>query len=247
VSGDLLGIADAALDRVFGLDPLMVYLCTAVFTALETTALLGLVVPGDAITLLAGSAVTGWSGYAMVVLAATVGSLAGEAGGYALGRLVGPRLRYSRFGRRLGEHRWTRAESYLHGHGARALVAVRFVAVVHAVAPLVAGTVRMPVRRFLGWSTLGALAWSSTFTALGAIAGTGYREYGHLSLLATLAVLAAAGIGSLARRRCDRREPPGAAPAPRTPPPAADGPEDAGRVPGGAGGRAGNQGAVGAA
>ena len=100
-----------------------------------------------------------------------------------------------------------RTERYLAGRGASSLVAVRFVAVVHAVAPLVAGTVRMPYRRFIGWSALGTLIWSATFTGLGVLAGASYREYGHASLIGT--VVAASLLGSLVllgkrRRRAAR-------------------------------------------
>jgi membrane-associated protein len=212
MTGGALGVADTVLDWLFTLDPWLISLFTALFTALETTALLGLVVPGDAVTLLAGSTVTTLGGYATVVLAATAGSLTGETGGYLLGRLVGGRLRHGRLGRRLGERRWSRAEAYLNGHGAPALAAARFVAVVHAVVPLVAGTVRMPFRRFIGWSALGALSWSALFTAIGVVAGTGYRQYGNVSLLATVAVVMAASLASVAQRLRGRRPPMGGGP-----------------------------------
>jgi len=51
------------------------------------------------------------------------------------------------------------------------VAAARFVAVVHALVPVVAGSVRMRYRRFLGWSALGAAAWSVTFVGIGALAG----------------------------------------------------------------------------
>jgi membrane-associated protein len=52
--------------------------------------------------------------------------------GYAVGCALGPRLRGTRLGRRIGVERFERAEAYLRDRGAPALVAVRFVAVVHA-------------------------------------------------------------------------------------------------------------------
>ncbi|MBX6722964.1 MAG: DedA family protein, partial [Dactylosporangium sp.] len=126
----------------------------------------------------------------------------GQVCGYALGREVGPWLRASRVGRLLGEHRWTRAEEYLAGHGARILVPVRFVSVVHSIAPVVAGTVRMPFRRFALWAALGAVIWASVYTSLGAAAGAAYREYGHLGLITSVLLLgAAAGAMALRSRR----------------------------------------------
>jgi membrane-associated protein len=202
----LLDPVQAAVDWLFTLDPVLVYAVTGLFTALETTAFIGLVVPGDAVALLAGSTVTNGLAYAAVIVAATLGSLAGETGGYLLGRLVGPRLRHSRLGRRLGEERWSRAQSYLNGDGARALVAVRFVAVLHAVVPLVAGTVRMPYRRFAGWSALGALAWSTLFTTVGMLAGSAYRQYDRVGLVVTGTVLAAFALGGLLKRLAGRSD-----------------------------------------
>src|SRR5690606_20231311 len=115
---------------------------------------------GDLAVLLAGSTVRGPLEFVTLVLAVTAGAMVGECGGYVLGRTLGPRVRRTRLGRRLGEHRWERAEAYLSRYGAPALVPVRFVSVAHAIAPLVAGSAGMPVGRFLGWSTLGTVIWS---------------------------------------------------------------------------------------
>jgi membrane-associated protein len=223
-----------------GLDPALLVAATVGLTALEATALLGLVIPGDLVVLLAaGSAATiaanghagpfGTAGrLALVLIAAAVGTWLGELAGYAIGRGAGLRLRGSRPGRWLGEARWVRAERYLAGRGARALVPVRFVSVLHAVAPIVAGTVRMPARRFAFWSALGAVIWAATYTAVGAGAGAAYRQYGDLGLCSSVAVIAATGVVlGLRRRRNRRRGTAGAEPA-GEPVPAADVPFRAG-------------------
>ena len=192
-------IADQVLGWLAALDPLHLAAFTSLLTALETTALIGLVMPGDLTVLLAGSTAATPGRFALVLSAAALGTYAGEMGGYALGRTVGPRLRYSRFGRMIGEHRWARTAAYLNGKGARVLVPARFVSVVHAVAPLVAGTVRMPFRRFALWSGVGAVVWAVVYTTIGALAGSAYREYGHLGL-ATSAALLASGLVLMAVR-----------------------------------------------
>jgi membrane-associated protein len=201
----LLDVVDHFLEWLGGLDPSVLVLGVMLFTALETTAFIGLVVPGDAAVLLAGSTVDSPTRFVMVLLAGAGGTYLGELGGYTIGRLVGPKLRYSRFGRRIGEERWARAEAYLSGKGASVLIPVRFVSVVHAVAPIVAGTVKMPLRLFAFWAGMGALLWSTTYTAIGTAAGAAYREYRELSLLTTVAVIAAATIVILVRRIIRRR------------------------------------------
>jgi hypothetical protein len=71
------------------------------------------------------------------------------------------------------------------------VAAARFVAVVHAVVPVVAGAAGMRYRRFLGWSALGATAWSLLYVSIGTAAGTSWRQFGERLGLAGLAVLGA--------------------------------------------------------
>jgi membrane-associated protein len=171
----LVDAVDRVLDVVAGLDTWVLVLVVVAFTTLETTALIGSVMPGDAVVLLAASTVDSPLRFVAVLAAASGGTYLGDLAGYGIGRVVGPRLRTSRFGRLLGEHRWARAEAYLAGRGASVLVPVRFAAVVHAVAPVVAGTVGMPLRRFALFAGLGAIAWAGSYTVLGTAVGAASR------------------------------------------------------------------------
>ncbi len=148
----LTDLAGSLLDTLTGLSPTMLVALTAAFTTLETSALIGLLIPGDAIVLLAGTTAASPARFAALVGAAVAGSLTGESVGYLLCRRYGDRLRSSRLGRRLGEPNWARAQQFLGGRGGRAVFAARFVAVVYALLPMAAGTVGMPYRRFVGWA-----------------------------------------------------------------------------------------------
>ncbi|BCJ56141.1 hypothetical protein Asp14428_76160 [Actinoplanes sp. NBRC 14428] len=166
---DLMSAASAFVDWLATLDEWAVLLFTALSSAVETTFLLGLLVPGESVVMLAGSLPHGPAGFALAVVAGTAGAMAGQIAGYAVGRVLGARLRDTRLGRRIGVERWDRAEAYLRDRGAAALVAVRFLAVIHAVVPIVAGTARMPFGRFVGWSALGTTMWVAAFAAVGAL------------------------------------------------------------------------------
>jgi membrane-associated protein len=202
-------LIDRLLEALAGLNPLVLYLLTGLFTMLETSALVGLVVPGDAVVLLAGTTATSPDRFLVLVGVAVAGSLAGETVGYLLGRRFGDRLRSSRLGRRLGAGNWARAERFLNGRGGRAVFAARFVAVVHALLPVVAGAVRMPYRRFAGWAAAGSLAWSVLYVGVGAAAGASWRQYGERLGLAAYLILgglvAAALLVRLARHRRSRQ------------------------------------------
>src|SRR6266542_2387857 len=159
------------LDWLAAVPPISLYLLTSLFMVLETSMLVGLIVPGDAVVLLAATTVTTPGRFALLIGAATLGSLLGESIGYLIGRRFGGRIRFSRLGQRLGDHNWARASAFLNGRGARALLGVRLVAVV-------AGAVRLPYWRFIRWCAAGATAWSVTYVSVGAAAGASWRQYG---------------------------------------------------------------------
>jgi membrane-associated protein len=198
---------DHSLAALAGMHPAVVCLLTGLFVCLETSLFVGLLVPGDSVVLLAGTTVTGPGRFALLVAAGTLGSLVGESVGYLLGRRYGDRLlRSGLLRRRLGRGAWDQAERFFGGRGGRAVAAARFVAVVHAVVPLVAGAAGMRYRRFLGWSAVGASAWSLLYVSIGTAAGTSWRQFGERLGLAGLAALAVlVGAAWLVRRT--RRRP----------------------------------------
>ena len=200
-------VVDRLLHSLSALDPAVVCLVVMVFMIVETSVGVGLLVPGDGVVLLAGSTVTGPGRFALVVAAAIIGSAVGETIGWLLGRRYGDRIRTSRAGRMVGDRSWARAESFLNGGGGRALIGARFVAVVHAVAPVVAGSVGMPYRRFAAWCGLGTLVWSVTFTTAGYLAGASWREYGHRMGVAGWIAAGAVAVAVLIVRARRRRRP----------------------------------------
>jgi membrane-associated protein len=172
-------LLDGLLGTLTGLDPVVLLLVTGLFTTAETSMLVGMVVPGDTVMLLAGATVTSSARFAALVAVGTLGSLTGETIGYLLGHRFRDQLRNGRIGHRVGEGNWAKAEAFLNGGGGPAVAAARFVAIVHAVLPVVAGTVRMPYLRFIARSATGAVAWSLLYTTIGAVAGASWRAYGE--------------------------------------------------------------------
>ena len=63
--------------------------------------------------------------------------------------------------------RLERVEGFYARHGAKAILVGRFVGLVRAVSPFLAGGLRPNVARFLPWSLLGTLLWASAFTLAG--------------------------------------------------------------------------------
>jgi len=124
--------------------------------------------------------------------AAAVGAIAGDSVGYEIGRRFGPALQRSRLGRKVGAERWQRAEDYLDAKGGRAIFVGRFVGVLRALVPAVAGATRMPYRQFLAWNALGAAIWTPGMVLIGYAAGSSYRRVERYAGPAGLVLLGAA-------------------------------------------------------
>src|SRR5918994_367829 len=112
-----------------------------------------------------------------LVMALETTMLVGETVGYAVGRRWGPRLRKGWAGARLGEERWARAADVVEQRGGRAVFAARYLAAIHALMPIVAGTMGMRYRRFIAWCAAGGLTWSALYVTVRAVAGASWRHY----------------------------------------------------------------------
>jgi membrane-associated protein len=69
-----------------------------------------------------------------------------------------------------------KAQDALRRHGGKAVFLARFTAFLRAVMPGLAGTARMPYRRFLAFNAAGGLIWAVGFTILGYLAGASYHQ-----------------------------------------------------------------------
>ena len=65
------------------------------------------------------------------------------------------------------EARLEQVERFFDRHGGKAILIGRFVGLVRAVAPFLAGSSGMPLRRFVPYDVIGAGLWGSTFVVLG--------------------------------------------------------------------------------
>jgi membrane protein DedA with SNARE-associated domain len=142
----------------------------------EASAFIGLVVPGETALLLAGVvSEEGKLSLTICIACATVGAILGDSLGYEIGRHFGPRMRSSRLGQLVGEERWERAHDYVLRNGGKAIFFGRFIGLLRALVPAIAGDARMPYRRFLVWNVLGAVIVAPGLIIVGYLAGSSYH------------------------------------------------------------------------
>ncbi len=172
------------------------YVLIGVLAAAEAAAFVGLFIPGEAAMLLGGVLVSqGRAGLGWMLLAASAGAVIGDSIGYEIGRHFGSRLQTTRLGRRIGEKRVQRAHDYVRKRGGRAVFFGRFVGVLRALVPAIAGSAGIPYTRFFVFNAAGGIIWACGFVLLGPVAGSSYKVVERWAGRAT-AVLA--GIVTLA-------------------------------------------------
>lgn len=164
------------LGFIESIDPVARTLIAGLAVMLETSVLIGLVVPGDTIVIIASLGVDGPVEATAMVIAVVIGALIGESIGFALGRWLGPRIRTSWLGRRIGEKNWVRAERYLARRGGIAIFLSRFLPVLHSLVPLTVGMSGYRYRRFLAWTAPACVLWAIAYVSVTSLAAGSFRE-----------------------------------------------------------------------
>jgi membrane-associated protein len=189
---------------LYTLGPVAVLLVMAVVFA-ETGLLLGFL-PGDSLLFTAGVLVAAhvvnvplWVLALGVVTAAAIG----DQVGYQIGRRLGPRIRKRPDSRLFSRRQAALAEEFFAVHGSKAIVLARFVPVLRAIVPVVAGVGRMPRNRFTAYNLTGAFLWGVGFVAAGFVFGgiPFVAQHVDLIMVGVVAITLGSAAAALLRRR----------------------------------------------
>jgi len=147
-----------------------VYGIIIVFTILllENLFLLGLVVPGETVLLIAAAAAArdDLNIYTVAVTAIAAATI-GNTVGYFIGRKGGRPL-IEKYGRRfVSEERIMAAEKYFDEHGTKTVFVGRFAAGVRTFVPLLAGAAKMSFSKFLAYTVAAVILWTIGVSVIG--------------------------------------------------------------------------------
>ncbi|MFL5918700.1 MAG: bifunctional DedA family/phosphatase PAP2 family protein [Gaiellaceae bacterium] len=173
------------------------YALVAALAFLETGAFVGLIAPGE-FTVILGGVIAGQGEInvmlllALTWLAAFLGDTTSFVVGSRLGRGFlerhGPRVKIT-------PERLAQVEGYFARHGGKTILIGRFIGLVRAIAPFIAGSSKMPYRRFAPYSVIGTGLWSATFVLLGYFFWHSFERVASVAGRATLAFGIVVGIG----------------------------------------------------
>jgi membrane-associated protein len=203
-----MSIISSVIDEILKLHGIPAYALVGGLAFSEAALFVGFVLPGETAVLL-GGVLANQHRVSLVGIAAVavLAAIIGDSVGYEVGRHFGTRLLDSRvFERR--KKGIERGKEALRANGGRAVFFARFTAFLRAIMPGLAGTVRMPYRRFLAFNAAGGLIWAVGFTLLGYLAGAGYHTIETIAGRASEVILAVIVVGVVTlviiRRRRER-------------------------------------------
>jgi membrane protein DedA with SNARE-associated domain len=166
------------------------YLVVGVLAFLETGAGIGLIAPGELAVVVGG--VTAGQGHTHIGLLIAVVwgcAFAGDTASFLLGRRLGRDFLLAHGPLiRLTPARVEHVERFFAGHGGKTILIGRFIGLVRALAPFVAGASKMAPRRFIPYSFLAAGAWSVTFSVLGYMFWQSFDQAAAIARHSTVAV-----------------------------------------------------------
>jgi membrane protein DedA with SNARE-associated domain len=204
------GLAAGFADTILTLPAWLVLALVFLLPALEASAFVGFVFPGEIAVILGG--VAAWRGTVplwAVITAAVAGAVIGDSAGYVIGRRFGERLLHGTIGRlpvirrHLDKH-LELARAYVHRRRGSAVFFGRFTAALRVLVPGLAGMAEVEYPAFLAYNVAGGALWGSGMAVLGYLAGASYKEAEKLTGRAGLGLLALI-VAGLAASRLFRR------------------------------------------
>ena len=186
------------------------YALVSVLAFLETGAFVGLVAPGE-FTVILGGVIAGQGEISVMLLLALTWTAAflGDSTSFAIGSRLG-RAFLERHGPKvkITRERLEQVEGYFARHGGKTILVGRFIGLVRALAPFIAGSSKMPYRRFAPYSIIGTGLWATTFVLLGYFFWHSFEEVASIAGRATVGfgIVVGAIVGSVYAYRRLRHE-----------------------------------------
>ncbi len=192
-------------DRILTLPPALALLLVFLLPALEASAFVGFIIPGE-IGVILGGVLANQHKLALwaALVAGIAGAVIGDSVGYEVGRRYGDQLLEKIPNRLLKQKHIDRTKDLVARNGGRAVFIGRFTTALRVLVPGFSGMARIAYLKFLAYNSAGGILWASGFVLLGYAAGSQYQRVAHNATLFGLGLLALIIIVLVAKKIRDR-------------------------------------------
>lgn len=144
------------------------YLGVFTIVFLESGLLIGFFFPGDSLLFTAGFLTSqGYLDIKVLIAGCFVAAVAGDNIGYYIGKKLGPKVFTKDTSLFFHKGHLEKAQKFYDKHGGKTIILARFIPVIRAFAPVVAGVGRMNYRKFLLFNLVGGVFWAIGVTLAG--------------------------------------------------------------------------------
>ncbi|OGH29689.1 MAG: hypothetical protein A3F30_02040 [Candidatus Levybacteria bacterium RIFCSPHIGHO2_12_FULL_37_12] len=144
------------------------YLGIFAIVFLESGLLIGFFFPGDSLLFTAGFlASQGYLDIRVLIFGCFIAAVVGDSIGYYIGVKLGPKIFNKEHSIFFHKKHLERAQKFYDKHGGKTIILARFIPVIRAFAPVVAGAGKMDYKRFVFFNFFGAVLWAIGVTLAG--------------------------------------------------------------------------------
>lgn len=149
------------------------YLGVFTIVFLESGLLIGFFFPGDSLLFTAGFlASQGYLDIKVLIAGCFFFAVLGDTVGYYIGKTLGPKVFTRENSIFFHKKHLDRAQKFYDKHGGKTIILARFVPVIRAFAPVVAGAGKMDYKRFVTFNLIGGVLWAIGVTFAGFYLGS---------------------------------------------------------------------------
>lgn len=144
------------------------YLGVFTIVLLESGLLIGFFFPGDSLLFTAGFlASQGFFDIKILIFGCFVSAVLGDSIGYYIGKKLGPKIFSKDDSIFFHKKHLEKAQKFYDKHGGKTIILARFLPIVRAFAPVVAGAGKMHYKRFAMFNLVGGVIWAIGVTLSG--------------------------------------------------------------------------------
>ncbi|MDP3973731.1 MAG: VTT domain-containing protein [Candidatus Daviesbacteria bacterium] len=149
------------------------YLGVFTIVFLESGLLIGFFFPGDSVLFTAGFlASQGFLDIKILIAGCFIFAVLGDSIGYYIGKTLGPKIFTRENSIFFHRKHLERANRFYEKHGGKTIILARFIPVIRAFAPVVAGAGKMNYKRFVFFNFFGGILWAIGVTLAGFYLGS---------------------------------------------------------------------------
>lgn len=149
------------------------YLGVFAIVFLESGMMVGFFFPGDSLLFTAGFlASQNLLDIKVLIIGCFIAAVAGDSVGYYIGKKFGRRIFNKENSIWFHKNHLTRAQNFYDKHGGKTIILARFIPVIRAFAPVVAGVGLMKYKKFVAFNLIGGILWAIIIPLLGFYLGS---------------------------------------------------------------------------